>query len=238
MSQGVVVYLAPVAMHEGADQQQQRRLGLMEVGDEHLDYLIVVARGDDNLRRGVEYGLTVTVVPRQHVLQRLLGRDGGCALIGFPLTDMQVVSRQRGVVFQLQSHVVEAFEGTYAGGSDGDGLTVVGQQTLDGLTAHGNILRMHGVLADGLALDRTEGARTDMQRNFLPLDTTGIDGLQYSRREMQSGGRCCHAALDFRIDRLIGGLVALLCLAVQVRRNGQFTHGVEDFSEGSKQRRM
>ena len=65
MSQGVVVYLVPVTMHEGTHQQQQRRLGLMEIGDKHLNYLIILAGSYDNLRRRVEDGFTIAVVPLQ-----------------------------------------------------------------------------------------------------------------------------------------------------------------------------
>jgi len=46
---GIVVDAVPVAMNEGADEQQQRGLGLMEICDEHLDNLVFVAGSNDNL---------------------------------------------------------------------------------------------------------------------------------------------------------------------------------------------
>ena len=54
MSKGVVVDLMPVTAYKSAHQQEECRLRLMEVGDEHLYYLIVIARGDDDLGAGVE----------------------------------------------------------------------------------------------------------------------------------------------------------------------------------------
>ena len=54
VSQGVVVDLVPVATHEGTHEEQERGLWLVEVGDEHTDDLIVVARTDDDLGAGVE----------------------------------------------------------------------------------------------------------------------------------------------------------------------------------------
>ena len=72
MSQGVVVNLVPVAMDEGTDQQQQRGLRLMEIGDEHLDNLIVVARRNDNLRGAVENRQLIAKHPVEQSLQDTL----------------------------------------------------------------------------------------------------------------------------------------------------------------------
>jgi len=46
----------PVAFYKGAYQQQQRGLRLMEVCDEHLHDMVVVAWGDDDLSAAVEHG--------------------------------------------------------------------------------------------------------------------------------------------------------------------------------------
>ena len=46
----IVVNLAPIALEEGAHEQQQRALGLVKIGDEHLHDLVSVARRYDDLR--------------------------------------------------------------------------------------------------------------------------------------------------------------------------------------------
>ena len=52
--QSVIIDLTPVATHEGTHEEQKRGLWLVEVGDEHTDDLVVVARTDDDLGAGVE----------------------------------------------------------------------------------------------------------------------------------------------------------------------------------------
>ena len=54
MSEGVVIDLSPVTANESTHKEQERRLRLVEVCDEHADNLIVIARTDDNLCAGVE----------------------------------------------------------------------------------------------------------------------------------------------------------------------------------------
>ena len=83
------------------------------------------------------------------------------------------------------------------------------------------------MLSDGVALHRLERAGTHVQRQFLTLDTMGIESFQDTVGEVQSGSRSSHTALDLRIHRLVGGLVALLRLTVQIGRDGQFTNGIQ-----------
>ena len=65
MSEGVVVDLMPVAFDKGAHEEKQRGLGLVEVGDQHLHNLVVIAWSDDNLGAGVEDVEVVGVHPGQ-----------------------------------------------------------------------------------------------------------------------------------------------------------------------------
>ena len=51
VSKGIVIDGVPVALHESADKQQQRRLRLMEIGDEHLHDMISISWRNDDLRR-------------------------------------------------------------------------------------------------------------------------------------------------------------------------------------------
>ena len=55
MIEGVIINRAPVAPHKSTDQQQQRRLRLVEIGDDGFDDLVVVARRNDDLCGAVEH---------------------------------------------------------------------------------------------------------------------------------------------------------------------------------------
>ena len=64
--EGVVVDFAPIVAYERADEQQQRALLHMEIGDDSLYKMVVVAWGDDYLRGGVEGIGIVAVHPGQN----------------------------------------------------------------------------------------------------------------------------------------------------------------------------
>ena len=82
----------PVAFDKGTHQQQQRGLRLMEVRDEHLHDVIVVARGDDDLGAAVEDSEGTGVHPSKQGLQGGDGIARGTVPgIRFPLGDMQLV---------------------------------------------------------------------------------------------------------------------------------------------------
>ena len=140
---------------------------------------------------------------------------------------MQIFFLDIRIVHDLETHIIQALQGTNTGGSYSNGATIVGYQSLDSMTAHSNILRMHLVLANRRTLDRTESAGTDMQRQFLALDTLGIECAQDSIRKMEASRRRSHTALDFRINRLISCQVAFLRLAIQIWRNRQFAHCIQ-----------
>ena len=71
-----------------------------------------------------------------------------------------------------------------------------------------------------------------MQCHFVCLDTPITQVVEHVLGEMQPGSRCSDRTLDARIDGLISRLVALFGLAVQVRRDWQFTYGIQDLCEG------
>ena len=54
MAQCIIVYFLPVTFHKCRDEQQQGALWLMEVGDNFLHNLVVVTRGNDDLRAGMQ----------------------------------------------------------------------------------------------------------------------------------------------------------------------------------------
>ena len=71
MGQRIVVDLVPVALDECADEQEQRRLRLVEVGDELVHDLVGVARCDDDLRATVEHVEFCRVEPVEQVADGL-----------------------------------------------------------------------------------------------------------------------------------------------------------------------
>ena len=89
---------------------------------------------------------------------------------------------------------------------------------------------------DLLTLHRFECACTHMQRKFLTVNACIINRLEHLFSEMKACCRGCYATLDFGVDRLIGGLVALLCLTIKIWRNRQFTHCVDHFCKGNTTR--
>ena len=73
MGEGVVIDGAPIAVHEGRDEEQQGALRLVEVGDHHPHDVVFVARGYDNLCTGMQGFQAVAV---QVVCYGLQGCDG------------------------------------------------------------------------------------------------------------------------------------------------------------------
>ena len=107
----------------------------------------------------------------------------------------------------------------------------MGNELLDGLATHANKLCVHLVALNLFTLHRFESTSTHMKGEFLAIDTMGIDIGQYLGGEMQSCCGSCHRTLNLGIYCLIGGLVALLGFSIQVWRNRQFAHSVDDFCE-------
>ena len=76
-----------------------------------------------------------------------------------------------------------------------------------------------------------ECARSDMQCDFGSLYAALAQSSEYFVGKVQARSRCCYRTFDARIDSLVGGLVAFLCLAVEVWWNRQLTYSIEDFGE-------
>jgi hypothetical protein len=92
--------------------------------------------------------------------------------------------RQVGVAQHLKAHVVKAFEGADAGGANGYGAAVVLEKFLYGLAAHGNVLCVHVMFANGFALHGLEGASANVQSQLLTVDAAGIEGSKHLRRKV------------------------------------------------------
>lgn len=61
MRKSIIVNLLPIALEESTHQKQERALRLMEIGNQHLHNLILIARSNDNLRAGMESLQAVSV---------------------------------------------------------------------------------------------------------------------------------------------------------------------------------
>lgn len=77
-------------MEESADKQKESALGLMEIGDEHADYLELIAGSNDNLRTGVKGVQLVPVKVGQDFEDGFLGAERGLRLVGFPLAHVEM----------------------------------------------------------------------------------------------------------------------------------------------------
>ena len=84
-----------------------------------------------------------------------------------------------------------------------------------------------------LTLHRSECAGANMKCQLLTLNTLLVECTKHVVCEMKTGSWGCHTTLDFAIHSLIGGLVALLCLTVEIGRYGQFARNVEDVGKGN-----
>ena len=100
------------------------------------------------------------------------------------------------------------------------------------LAAHADVFGVHLVAFDFLALHGLESAGADVERHFLAVDAAAVEGLKHVAGEMEPGRGSGNGAFYLGIDRLVGGLVALLGGAVQIGRNGQLAHGLEYLGEG------
>ena len=59
----------------------------------------------------------------------------------------------------------------------------------------------------------------------------GIEISQDLWREVESGRGGSYRPFNFGIDSLIGGFVALLSLTVEIRRDGQLSHDIDNLSK-------
>ena len=235
VGEGVVVDFAPVAVDEGTHEEEERGLGLVEIGDEGLHDFVVVAGSDDDLSGTVEDGEVVTVHPIEKRGERgesVLRPSGRLNSVGFPLGDVEAGLGDVGIGDGLEAHVIEGLQGADAGGADGDGLSSVVDEFLYGLATDTDGLGVHLMAFDLFALDGFEGAGSDVEGEFFAVNAVGIEGGENFRGEMEAGGGSCDAAFDLGIDGLVGGLVALLGLAVEVWGDGEFADAVDEFGEG------
>ena len=76
MAESIVVDAAPITADKGADQQQERRLWLMEIRDEHAHDFVVIAGGNDDLRTGVQGVKFIATEPVDDGLQGF--HSSGC----------------------------------------------------------------------------------------------------------------------------------------------------------------
>ena len=159
-------------MQEGTHQKQERALWLMEIGYQHLHYLIGVARSDDDLRAGVKGFQSVAV---EVIDNRLDGLHRGDAihqvaicrqLVWIPLLNMQIFLACLRVLDKMHAHVVKALDGAHAGGTHGDDLAIVLDQLFQTAAVNHDVLGVHLMALNLQTLHWLEGAGTHVQGYF------------------------------------------------------------------------
>ena len=145
---------------------------------------------------------------------------------------MQLFFRSVRVLQQGDADVIEAFERAHRCGAYGYGLPLVGYQLFYRAARYGDVLCVHLVPFDFFALHGAEGAGTYVQRQFFQVNAFCAECVEHAGREVQSGCRGSYGAFYLGVNRLIGLLVAFLCLAVQVGRDGQLAEHFEDVGKG------
>ena len=229
MGQGIIVDLPPVALDKSAHQEQQGALRLVEIGDEHLHYMELIAGDNDDLGARMESWQVVTIKIVEQRTQGLDRSDFGMGLIRFPLGHMKLFFAEVGTGDEFGTHIIEALQRAHTRRAHRDSFSIMGDEPFQGAPTHTDKFGVHRVAFYLLALHGLEGAGPHMQRQFLALQSVGIQVGQHPVGEMESGGGRRHTALDFRVDGLIGLLVALLCGTVEIGRDGQFAYRLEQF---------
>ena len=237
MRKSIIVNLLPIALEESTHQEQERTLRLMEIGDQHLHNLILIAWSNDNLRAGMESLQAVAVQIIDDCLDSLHRSDSIYQiaifrkLVRIPLFYVQIVFISLRMLQQMNTHVIEALDGTDTGGSYGNDPALVLDEFFQTAAMNNNVFRMHLMTFDFKTLHRFECAGSYMQGYFFAVDSMRIKILENRIGKVKSGSWSSHTSLDFRINRLIGGLVALLSLAVEIWRNRQLAYCFENLSE-------
>ena len=234
MAEGIVVDLLPVAVDEGGNKQEQSAPGLVEIGDDAADDLERIARGNDDLRGSDEGVEPVAIEVVENVLQSFRRAQAVVLLlVGHPLADHESACGGFGLCGKRYADVIQALEGTDGGGAHGYDVALVPHNMLYGAAADGDILRVHLMPSDGLALHGLERPCPYVQRQLLAGKATAIKLRQHLGGEVKPCRRRGNGAFHLRIDSLICLEVALLGLAVEVRGDGQLACRVEHFGKAA-----
>ena len=102
------------------------------------------------------------------------------------------------------------------------------------IPSHGNKLRMHLVSFYRFAFHRFECPCPYVECHLFTFDASRVDIGQYLWSKMQSGRRGSYRPFDLRVNGLVGLQVALLRLAVQIGRNGQYACGIQYLGKGER----
>ena len=145
-------------------------------------------------------------------------------LVWLPLIHVQIVLRCIGIGFEFLAYIIKTFECANRSGSNGNSIATMGNEFLNRLLLHHDVFTVHLVVGNLLTLHRFESASSHMEREFLAVYTSLINGLQHTFGEVQTRRRCSHRTLDFGINRLISTQVTLLSFTIEIWGNRQFTH--------------
>ena len=184
MGEGVVVHGAPVAADECGDEEEECRLGLMEVGDDAGDDAVAVAGGYDDAGGGDEGGGAAVAQVGGDGIEGL--PDGELRVgvaVGVPLGKLAVPP----TLMNHASDVVEALEGAHGGGAHGDDTAGGVGKLLDEGQRHGDELAVHLVLPYRVRFDGLERACADVERQLAARDATAGYLIEHAGGEVQPG---------------------------------------------------
>ena len=211
----------------------------MEIGYQHLHNLIGITRSDDDLCAGMQGFQSVAVEVIDDCLDSLHRSDAIhqiaiCRLLVWvPLVHVQLLLACLRMLDEMHSHIIETLDGAYAGGSHGDDLALVLDELFQTAAVNHDIFGVHLMTFYLKTLHRLEGSRSNMKGHLFTVDAMGIQILEHRIGEMQAGCWGSHTTLDLRIYSLISGLVTFFSLAVQIRRDRQLSHCLENLGKGN-----
>lgn len=195
---------------------------MVEIGDEAADDMGMVSRQEENLCSGGE----IRKPASGYVVDESLdGFGSGEAVvyrfIRHPLRDVEEIRIKRRwikVTFEsTYTEIIEAFEGTGGGGTDGDDVFDGGKKIFESRKGDRKVFGMHMVSSDKVALNGTEGSGADVEGDFLTVNVSEIKTLEDTAGEMQSGSGGGDRPFDAGIDGLVGTVILRFGITIQVR---------------------
>ena len=116
--------------------------------------------------------------------------------VRLPLRDMELIFWEVRLFLYLHSHVVKALKGANASGTDSNRMAIVSKKFGNGLTVHTNVFGMHLMPLHLLAFNGFKRTCTDVECQFLTIDTMCIKFSQHLRSEMETSRGSSHTAFN------------------------------------------
>src|SRR5574344_1682562 len=121
----------PITMQEGADQQQESTLWLMEISNQHLHYLIGISWSYNNLCTGMQGFQSILIqiiydslnsLHRSNIIYKTTITT---IIIRIPLIHMQILFIGLWMFQQMNTHIIKTFNRTNTGSTHSYHLTIM-----------------------------------------------------------------------------------------------------------------